>query len=153
MASCNWASSTVRSLTTSTESNSFCWLHRASQPESGPSRQWSWFCRSRPNAESGISGPHPSASTACCQFACDVELVVARKDDAGDLLLVVLLRNQVAGLGSPARNRAARPAPTNKPSCAVGFTGLPAAPWSPRLNGRKKVAGPAAWSSSSLRNC
>ena len=58
IASCNCASITLRSDTTSTESNSFLLLaRRAGRPGSAPTTRSSWSCPSRRNAGSGTCRP------------------------------------------------------------------------------------------------
>jgi hypothetical protein len=96
IASCSWASMTLRSETTSTVSNS---LRCSASCRSA--RKWAVQAMELVLPEPGrvldqVLPAGPSSSTVADQLPGDVELVVAGEDDGLDLLLRVPLGDQVA---------------------------------------------------------
>ena len=155
IASCSWASITLRSEMTSTVSNTFlcsascrsarkCAVQAIELVLPEPAECWTRYLRARPVREHGG-----------LQLARDVELVVAREDDARDLLLLVALGDEVAA--EDLEPALARPDLLPQVGGAVarrGSTGLPGAAVVALVEGQeRRVAARRAASSCALRCC
>src|SRR3989338_4561963 len=78
------------------------------------------------------------------QLSRGVQLVKARKDVADRLLFRVPLPPQIAARISSQLSRAQISSHRYAVRWLFGFSGLPAAPWSPLLKGKNRVSGPSS---------
>ena len=124
-ASCSCASITLRSETTSTVSNSFSCLASCRSARKCADHAMELVLPEPAECWIRYLPPAPSSQHGGLQLPRGVELVIARKDDACDLLLLVLLRHEVAAEDLQPAIALPRPPPTDRPCGArFGFGGI-----------------------------
>ena len=143
IASCSWVSITLRSETTRTvEQLLVLRVVQVGQEVRRP-RDRVGLARAGRVLDQVLAA-RPFRQHGGLQLAGGVELVIAGEDELLDLLLLVLLRDEVAAEDF----EPALALPDLLPEVAVGwpfgFSGLPAPPSSPLLKGRKRVAAPSS---------